>query len=212
MKRILTLAMSALIVCAATAQSPDSTTMNVTVGGGATVPTTTIIPVAEPPVKIVDTTYVRTAPPSTKERCRRRDKQCRTFASRLDSLVRSRNFLFYPDTMQEVEPSGRRRNVYAQFFYLGIFTDMVEVHLPISHESSERVEVLNFDSGISDWKLLPYDSGWSITFRMQYYDKPYFARLVISSVTGETILTLVTPEVTMRYVGQLTHKRRLHEA
>ncbi len=212
MKHILHLVVPVLMAGTATAQSPDSTTMNVTVEGGATVPTTTIIPVAEPPIKIVDTTYIRTSSPSTKGRCKQRDKQCQTFASRLDSLVRSRNFLFYPDTMQEIEPSGRKRNVYAQFFYLGVFTDTTEVHLPTSLESSERVEVLNFDSEISDWKLLPYDSGWSITFRMQYYDKPYFARLVISSVTGETVLTLVTPEVTMRYVGQLTHKRRLFDA
>ena len=212
MKPILYLAASALLVSTATAQSPDSTIMNVNVEGGASVPTTTIIPVAKPPIREVDTTYIRTSSPNTKGRRARRNRQSRTFAMHLDSLIRSQNFLFYPDTMQEVEPTGARRNIYAQYFYLGIFTDTVEVHLPTSRGSTEQVGVLNFDSPISDWKLLPFDTGWSITFRMLYDSKPYFVRMVISSVTGEVVLTLVTPEVTMRYVGQLTHKRRLFDA
>ena len=207
---LLTILFAALATSAV--QAPDSTVMNLTVGPGDGVPTTTIIPVAKPPIREVDTTYIRTASPNTKGRRARRNRQSQTFAMHLDSLIRSQNFLFYPDTMQEVEPTGARRNIYAQYFYLGIFTDTVEVHLPTSRGSTEQVGVLNFDSPISDWKLLPFDSGWSITFRMQYYDKPYFVRMVISSVTGEVVLTLVTPEVTMRYVGQLTHKRRLFDA
>lgn len=213
MKHILHLVIVPMLVAGtATAQSPDSTVMDVTVGGGARVPTTTIVPVAESPVRIVDTTYIRTSSPNAKGHRARRKRQSQTFAMRLDSLVRSQNFLFYPDTMQQVEPTGSRRNIYAQYFYLGIFTDTAEVHLPTYRDSAEQVGVLNFDSPISDWKILSFDSGWSITFRMQYYDKPYFARLVISSVTGEAVLTLVTPDVTMRYVGQLTRKRRLLEA
>lgn len=186
--------------------------MNVTVGTGASVPTTTVVPVAESPIKIVDTTVVHTAAPKAKERRKRRTQATQNFASQLDSLVRSRNFLFYPDTMQEVEPTGTRRNIYAQYFYLGIFTDTAEVHLPTSRGSTEQFEVLNFESPINDLKMLPFDSGWSITFRLMYDGKPYFARLIISSVTGEVILTLATPEVTMRYIGQLSRKRRLHEA
>ena len=212
MKRLLFFAVSALIVGTATAQSPDSTTMNVTIEGGAAVPTTTIVPVGEPPVKIVDTTYIRTAAPKAKGRRAQRARQGQTFAMRLDSLIRSQNFLFYPDTMQEIEPSGIRRNIYAQYFYLGIFTDSAEVHLPTSRSSTEQVGVLNFDSPISDWKIMTFDTGWSITFRMLYDSKPYFARLVISSVTGEAVLTLVTPKLTMRYIGQLTRKRRFFEA
>lgn len=200
---------SAMIVGTASAQSPDSTVMNLSVEGGSAVPTTTIIPVAEPPIKQVDTVYIRMSGPDSKCRPSRRKKQGRNFSDRIDSMVLSRNFLFYPETMQKIDPSGVRRNIYAQYFYLGIFTDTAEVHLPTSHGPAEQPEVLNFDSPISDFKILPFEMGWSITFRLTYDAKPYFARLVISAVTGECILTFVTPELTMRYIGQLTHKRRV---
>ena len=42
------------------AQQPDSTLMQFSAEPSNSVPTTTIIPVAEPPIKIVDTTYIRT--------------------------------------------------------------------------------------------------------------------------------------------------------
>ncbi len=54
-----------LLVAKSPAQQPDSTVMNVTVGNGAGVPTTTIIPVAQPPIQEVDTTYVRITPPDS---------------------------------------------------------------------------------------------------------------------------------------------------
>ena len=51
-----------LVSLTVSAQSPDSTLMNLSVGAGNGVPTTTIIPVAEPPIREVDTTYVHTTP------------------------------------------------------------------------------------------------------------------------------------------------------
>lgn len=208
MKRPFSLLMPLLLIGTATAQSPDSTIMNLSVEGGSPVPTTTIIPVAKPPIKEVDTTYTLSA--TAKERLSRSKREHAEFSSRLDSLIRSRNFLFYPDTMQSAEPSGLRHNIYAQYFYLGIFTDTAEVHLPTSVGHTQRGGVLNFDSPIYDFKILPFDSGWSVTFRLIFEGRPYFARIVISAITGESILSLVTPDATIRYIGQLTHKRRLH--
>ena len=198
------------IVGIATAQSPDSTLMNISVEGGSAVPTTTIIPVAKAPIKEVDTTIVNTTVTSAKIHLSRRQAQTQSYTAHLDSLIRSRNFLFYPDAMQSAEPTGVRHNIYAQYFYLGIFTDTAEVHLPTSYGRSQSGGVLNFDSGVSDFKILPFDSGWSVTFRLMHDGQPYFARIVISAITGESILSLVTPNATIRYIGQLTHKRRLH--
>ena len=56
----------------ASAQSPDSTVMNLSVGAGNGVPTTTIIPVAEPPIREVDTTYVHTTPPDSADYLKKR--------------------------------------------------------------------------------------------------------------------------------------------
>lgn len=64
MKFIPILTVSILSLGTTTAQTPDSTVMNVTVGGGAEVPTTTIIPVAQPPIREVDTVYIHTTPPA----------------------------------------------------------------------------------------------------------------------------------------------------
>ena len=60
---LLTILFAALATSAV--QAPDSTVMNLTVGPGDGVPTTTIIPVAEPPIQEVDTTYIRVSPPDT---------------------------------------------------------------------------------------------------------------------------------------------------
>lgn len=199
-----------LLVGTATAQSPDSTIMNLSVEGGSAVPTTTIIPVGEAPIKEVDTTVVNATTSDAKAHLSRRRAQAQSYAAHLDSLIRSRNFLFYPDSMQSAEPSGLRHNIYAQYYYLGIFTDTAEVHLPTSYGRTQSGGVLNFDSGVSDFKILPFDSGWSVTFRLIHDGRPYFARIVISAITGESILSLVTPDATLRYIGQLTHKRRLH--
>lgn len=75
--------MSILAIGTAAAQTPDSTVMNLSVEGGASVPVTTIIPVAQTPIQEVDTTYVRTSPPTKKERHSHK-KGCKH--SRRDSL------------------------------------------------------------------------------------------------------------------------------
>ena len=87
------------------------------------------------------------------------------------------------------------------------FTDTAEVHLPTSQGVTQYVQILNFDSPITDYKLLPFQSGLSVTFKLMYEDKPYFGRFIVSTVTGETVLTLITPAMTMRYVGWLSHDR-----
>ncbi len=85
MKYLPICAVSILAIGTAAAQTPDSTVMNLSVEGGASVPVTTIIPVAQTPIQEVDTTYVRTSPPSNNGRPRHK-KGCKH--SRRDSLHR----------------------------------------------------------------------------------------------------------------------------
>lgn len=69
----------------ASAQQPDSTLMQLSATPTNGVPTTTIIPVAEPPIKVVDTTYIRTTPPDSlrrpkHKRHKQRSARCQTEA------------------------------------------------------------------------------------------------------------------------------------
>ena len=202
---------SAMLLSATTvfAQSNVQTTQSVSVEQGGNVPVTTVVPVQQKPVVIVDTTsQLLSAPiPNRTTRVEKRADEEKRFSEYIDSLVRSRNFMFYPDSMQEVDPDGAMRLIYAEYFYFGFFTDTAEIHLPTSQGVTQYVQILNFDSPITDYKLLPFQSGLSVTFKLMYEDKPYFGRFIVSTVTGETVLTLITPAMTMRYVGWLSYDR-----
>ena len=59
----------------------------------------------------------------------RRALKARRFAERIDSLVQSRDFIFWPNSMQQV-PGGTIHLIYNESYYFGLFVDHVEVHLP----------------------------------------------------------------------------------
>lgn len=190
-------------------QTVPAAQQNVTVTGGATVPVTTVMPVQAQPVNITERTVVTEPLQGRTTRAERREHRAEVYAEQIDSLIRSRNFVFYPNTMQEV-PAGAISNIYADYYYLGIFTDNAEVHLPAVNGAMEYLTMLNFDSPIWDYRLYPFQSGLSVTFSLAGDGAKYFGRLVVSTVTGETTLSLVTPQTTMRYIGWLAHQR--HES
>ena len=181
----------------------------VTLGTSAadSVPQTTIVPVQQAPVHLVEHTTVYEEPTRGMDRAERRAYKARVYAARIDSLVQSRNYLFFPDTMQEV-PGGLIRSIYANYFFFGLFVDHVEVHLPTERGVTQYVEMLNFDSmSIRDYRAVRLQWGWNVTFSITDGEACYVVRLEVSTVTGETVLTLGTPALTMRYVGWLWNKR-----
>lgn len=186
------------------AQTPQ---FSVTASSVDSIPQTTVVPVQQPPVRITDrtTVYENTHP---ENRVQRRADRARAYAARIDSLVQSRNYLFFPNTMQEV-PAGLIRSIYAEYFYFGLFTDHVEVHLPTERSVTQYVEMLNFDSmSIRDYRAVKLQWGWNITFDLVDGESSYHIDMEVSTVTGETVLTLITPHLTMRYVGWLWDKWR----
>ena len=91
MKYLPIFAVTILALGSTTAQTPDSTVMSLSVEGGASVPVTTIIPVAQPPIQEVDTTYIRTTPLSDSDKVHhkkgcihpcKRDKKSRAYQNR----------------------------------------------------------------------------------------------------------------------------------
>lgn len=68
--------------------------------------------------------------------------------------------------------------------------------------------MLNFDSmSVRDYPGGPRAVG--VVGLLQHFRRQrlYHADFAVSTATGETVLTLLTPDVTMRYVGWLWNKR-----
>lgn len=193
-------------VCAASAQNADTEIVSADSGGS--VPVTTVVTVQDTPLHTVDSTTVYEPVSKKKSRAERRAAKADDFATRIDSLVRSRNFVFYPNSMQEI-PNGEMQLIYADYFYFGLESDTAAIHLPATDgKVMQYVGMLNFDAPIADYKLLPFQSGMTSTFSITHNGSIYFCRLVVSAVTGETALTIVTPDTTMRYIGWLSRERR----
>lgn len=168
---------------------------------------TTVVPVLQPPVKVVERTTVYEDPTKDMDRAERRAYKAKVYAAKIDSLVQSRDYMFFPNSMQQV-PGGLIRYVFVDYFFFGLFVDHVEVHLPTERGVTQYVEMLNFDSmSIRNYRASRLQWGWTITFDITDNDNLYHVDMEVSITTGETILTLVTPNVTMRYVGWLWDKK-----
>ena len=204
MNRFFTVGAALLLACSAVAQSPQ---FAVGTSGADSIPQTTIVPVQQPPVGVVERTTVYEEPEKGMDRAQRRAYKARVYAAKIDSLVQSRDYMFFPNSMQEI-PGGMIRSIYADYFFFGMFVDHVEVHLPTERGITQYVEMLNFDSmSIRDYRAARTQWGWSVTFNIADGDALYHADFAVSTATGETVLTLLTPAVTMRYVGWLWNKR-----
>lgn len=171
------------------------------------VPQTAVEPVQRQPAQAVERTTFYGEPPRDLSRTERRAWRAKAYAAKIDSIVRSRNYLFFPNSMQEL-PGGLIRSIYADYFFFGMFVDHVEVHLPTERGITQYVEMLNFESmSIHDYRAARVQWGWSVSFNITDGDALYHADFAISTATGETVLTLITPILTMRYVGWLWNKR-----
>jgi hypothetical protein len=171
------------------------------------VPVTTVVPVERGDVVVNDTVRVDSVKQHL-SRAERRRLRAEEFAWRIDSLVESRTFSFYPTTMQAV-PEGEMRMVYAEYYYLLVSPMALEVHLPVERGLSQYISVLNFDNeGVAGLRPEKYGSRWTLSFAARYYDEEYHFDFIISTITGEVVLTLQSPNYSMRYIGQIIERKR----
>jgi hypothetical protein len=171
------------------------------------VPVTTIVPVERGDVVVNDTVRVDSITQHL-SRTERRRLRAEEFAWRIDSLVESRTFSFYPTTMQAV-PEGEMRMVYAEYYYLLVSPMALEVHLPVERGLSQYISVLNFDNeGDAGLRPEKYGSRWTLSFAARYYDEEYHFDFIISTITGEVVLTLQSPNYSMRYIGQIIERKK----
>ena len=94
------------IACAAVAQTPQYT---LETSAADSVPQTTIVPVQQAPVQVVEHTTVYEEPAAGMDRAQRRAYKARVYAAKIDSLVQSRDYMFFPNSMQQL-PGGMIRS------------------------------------------------------------------------------------------------------
>ena len=199
---------SLLMLATATHAMAQNTTQQISIQRDS-VPVTTIVPVEQPPYTSTDS--IAQAAPSPEKFLSRREQRAeraRLYAFSIDSLVATRSFAFYPTAMQAV-PDGEIRMVYADYFYAYFSPVMVEVHLPMERGTMRQISIINFDSSeMEDFASAKFQTQWNIYFSVDDRGKKYDFALVISTVTGQTELTIESPDGAMRYIGSVGQRTR----
>ena len=141
-----------------------------------------------------------------------REARREAYAAEIDNIVRSRNYIFRPITMQNVV-TGNTRSVFAYYLFMGVMGDKVIVHLPVEF-TSYVIDTVNLDSFVEGYSATLDGSNWRITFSFMNGSERWLAEIFLSNITGQTRLAIVTPEGVMRYLGTIesgatiTKKRR----
>ena len=130
-----------------------------------------------------------------------REAREQEFVANIDAIVKSRNYIFRPVTMQNVV-TGNTRSLFAYYMFMGVSGDKVVLHLPVEF-TSYVIDTVNLDSFIEGYTASLDGSNWRITFSFMNGSERWLAEIFLSNITGQTRLALVTPEGVMRYLGTL---------
>ena len=130
-----------------------------------------------------------------------REARREAYAAEIDGIVRSRNYIFRPITMQNVV-TGNTRSVFAYYLFMGVMGDKVILHLPVEF-TSYVIDTVNLDSFTEGYSATLDGSNWRITFSFMNGDERWLAEIFLSNITGQTRLALVTPKGVMRYLGTI---------
>ena len=130
-----------------------------------------------------------------------REARREAYANEIDDIVRSRNYVFRPITMQNIV-TGNTRSVFAYYLFMGVMEDKVVLHLPVEF-TSYIIDTVNLDAYIEGYTATFNDGNWRITFSFMNGSERWLAEIFLSNITGQTRLALVTPEGVMRYLGTL---------
>ena len=123
------------------------------------------------------------------------------YAAEIDGIVRSRNYIFRPITMQNVV-TGNTRSVFAYYLYAAVENDKVVLHLPVEF-TSYVIDTVNIDSYTEGYVADLEGGNWRITFSLMNGAERWFVEIFASNITGQTRLALVTPQGVMRYLGTI---------
>ncbi len=130
-----------------------------------------------------------------------REARREAYSAEIDAIVRSRNYIFRPITMQNIV-TGNTRSLFAYYLYAGVSGDKVVLHLPVEF-TSFVIDTVNLDSFIEGYTADLNNGNWRITFSFMNGDERWLAEIFLSNITGQTRLALVTPKGVMRYLGTI---------
>lgn len=130
-----------------------------------------------------------------------REARREAYSAEIDEIVRSRNYIFRPITMQNIV-TGNTRSVFAYYLFMGLSGDKITMHLPVEF-TSYIIDTINLDSFAEEYTAKLDGSNWRITFAFMNGAEKWFAEIFLSNITGQTRLALVTPKGVMRYLGTL---------
>lgn len=154
-------------------------------------------------LSIVANAQVGETTPQTKMSKAKSEREARreAYAAEIDGIVRSRNYIFRPITMQNIV-TGNTRSVFAYYLFMGVSGDKVILHLPVEF-TSYVIDTVNLDSFAEGYVATLDGSNWRITFSFMNGDERWLAEIFLSNITGQTRLALVTPNGVMRYLGTI---------
>ncbi|MBQ2429998.1 MAG: hypothetical protein II274_04000, partial [Alistipes sp.] len=191
MKRISLLSIMLLLTLSACVAQNQSVTLQQD-----SIPAATIVPALQPAAGVRDTINENITIESRMTRTERRAKRAEDYAFKIDSLIATRAFAFYPTLMQAV-PGGEIRQVYANYFYAYISPVDLEVHLPTEYGMAQQMSMINFDTEhIGNYTAVKYLTQWSISFLAKDDGVEYSFSLDISTITGRSVLNVESPKGT----------------
>ena len=204
MKRIFSLLTLLGSLTACVAQNATQQTLDVQ---QSTAPASTIVPIIQPIYGVSDT-LTRATPEAPLTHKGRRAKQAHDYAFKIDSLIATRAYAFYPTLMQAV-PNGEMKQIYADYFYVYVSPVDLEIHLPIENGIAQQTSILNFDTeSIENYTAVKYLTQWNISFSAKSDGVEYGISLDVSTITGRTELTLEYPKGMMQYIGSIGERVR----
>lgn len=131
----------------------------------------------------------------------RREARKVAYSAEIDNIVKSRNYIFRPITMQNVV-TGNTRSLFAYYLFMGVSGDKVVLHLPVEF-TSYVIDTVNLDSFVEGYTATFDNGNWRITFSFMNGAERWLAEIFLSNITGQTRLALVTPKGVMRYLGTI---------
>lgn len=142
----------------------------------------------------------------------RRQEIANEVAFTIDSLIATHSFAYYPNVMQS-GVGQQMKNIYHDYYYLYISPVDLEVHIPVEHTPTEYLTMLNFNANnIADYQSRKQLSEHIVTFSATTSGERYNFQLVVSTITGEAELILLSPHISMRYLGTIGSRKSIRQS
>lgn len=157
-------------------------------------------------VRPQDLPQTETSGPAT----RREMRQIR-YTRQLDSMVNTLRFQFIPVNM-EWGPNGSVEYINNYYYYVALYGNYLQVHIPvvigraISYNAIANIQT----DTLSKVGTVRSGPGWKISFGAKDRNgTPYTFVLTVDSLSGRTVLDLVTTTNIMQYNGSLVANKEL---